>query len=147
MPPQLVRPPFPSGWSTLPLTPPNLTLANTLPVGQSFLWHRHRLSDEVEEYSRAVDNPPRVVCLRQSPSAIFYTAIHANALDRDSDHSTGLTKRWLEDYFQLTRYPKLGDLYDDWRIRDPAFFSQIELQDTATGVRVLRQDPWECLVA
>lgn len=44
--PLCYRPPFPSGWQSLDLTPADLNLANTLPVGQSFLWHRRALRRE-----------------------------------------------------------------------------------------------------
>ncbi|KLT45667.1 DNA glycosylase [Cutaneotrichosporon oleaginosum] len=129
------------------MSPSNLTLANTLPVGQSFLWHRHQLPDQTEEYSRAVDNPPRVVCLRQSLNALYFTAVHPTVEASEADRAAGLTRSWLEDYFQLTRYPDLEALYADWRIRDPNFFGKVDLGERAVGVRVLRQDPWETLIA
>ncbi|TXT06069.1 hypothetical protein VHUM_03542 [Vanrija humicola] len=141
------RPPFPSGWSALSIHPANLSLVNTLPVGQSFLWHRHQLADASEEFSRTVDNPPRVVCLRQSPTSIHFTAIHPTEEATTSDRETGLTRDWLQEYFQLSAYPDLPELYDGWRKRDPSFFGVAELGPRAIGVRVLRQDPWECLLA
>nr|XP_031862776.1 uncharacterized protein CI109_001788 [Kwoniella shandongensis]KAA5529848.1 hypothetical protein CI109_001788 [Kwoniella shandongensis] len=146
------RPPFPSGWSSIPLNPRNLTLANTLPVGQSFLWHRHSLpsasqSTPSEEFSRAVDDPPRVVCLRQSPSHLYYTAIHCDELAAKIDREKGSTRRWLDDYFQFQAQPDLEALYAEWKVRDPALFGKVEVDGRAIGVRVLRQDPWECLIA
>ncbi|ORY23036.1 putative purine-specific oxidized base lesion DNA N-glycosylase [Naematelia encephala] len=147
---RLVRPPFPLGWSSIPLSPLDLTIANTLPVGQSFLWHRRLLEDPgqpSEEFSRAVDDPPRVVCLRQSATTLYYTAIHPTDQAAERDLQSNSTKRWLSDYFQLDRYPDLSQLYADWRNRDPGLFGKVELDGRATGVRVLRQDPWECLVA
>lgn len=150
---KLLRPPFPSGWASLPITRSNLTLANTLPVGQSFLWHRHQLlkseaaDGPTEEYSRAVDDPPRVVCLRQTTSSVFYTAVYRDPAAWASDQAIDLTRRWIDDYFQLTRYPNLEQLYENWRLRDAEFFAKVELDERATGVRVLRQDPWECLFA
>ncbi|KAL1409683.1 proteasome regulatory particle subunit [Vanrija albida] len=108
----------------------------------------HRvLPDTTEEFSRAVDNPPRVVCLRQSPTCIHFTAIHPTAEAAAADRDSGLTRQWLDDYFQLGAYPDLVGLYDDWRGRDPAFFGKVDLGDRAVGIRVLRQDPWECLLA
>lgn len=56
---RLHRPPFPSGWHSLDLVPHDLVLAHTLPVGQSFLWHRRALaptgvsSSKVEEEAAA----------------------------------------------------------------------------------------------
>ncbi len=149
------RPIFPSGWSSIQTTPANLTLANTLPVGQSFLWHRHSIPDggtstllqPFEEYSRAAHSPSRVICLRQSPTHLYYTAIHPTDSAAVDDLEKGTTKRWVEDYFQLETYPDLTEMYMDWRSRDPGLFGDTELNARAIGVRLLRQDPWECLVA
>lgn len=99
-----------------------------------------------EEFSRAVDSPPRVVCLRQSPTQIYYTAIPATPAAQTSTLAED-TRLWLEDYFQLAQFPDLTTLYRTWAERDPALFGKAELQATAIGVRVLRQDPWECLIA
>ena len=149
----LTRPPFPSRWSSIPISLGNLNLANTLPVGQSFLWHRCPIlgescpSQPTVEYSRAIDLPPRVVCLRQSSAHLFYTAIHTTDAAAAEDLECGTTRRWLEDYFQLEAYPDLEGMYSDWRRRDPDLFGKTELDARAIGVRVLRQDPWECLIA
>ncbi|BEJ10472.1 hypothetical protein CcaverHIS641_0705070 [Cutaneotrichosporon cavernicola] len=80
-----------------------------------------------EEYSRAVDNPPRVVCLRQSPTSLYFTAIHPTPEASEADRVSGLTLNWLVDYFQLARYPDLEALYSDWRARDPTFFGKVDL--------------------
>ncbi|KAK8869784.1 hypothetical protein IAR55_000352 [Kwoniella newhampshirensis] len=146
------RPPFPSGWSAIPISPKNLMLANTLPVGQSFLWHRHTLPTSSqslpgEEFARAVNHPPRVVCLRQTSTHLYYTAVHGSQEDAELDKERGLTRAWLDDYFHLRTQPDLEGLYDGWRARDPALFGKVEVDGRAVGVRVLRQDPWECLIA
>ncbi|WWC61093.1 uncharacterized protein I303_103671 [Kwoniella dejecticola CBS 10117] len=148
----MARPPFPAGWSAIPCSLKNLTLANTLPVGQSFLWHRHDLpatssSQPSEEFSRAVNDPPRVVCLRQSPTHLYYTAVYPTSHGAEQDKERGVTKAWLEDYFYLKAQPNLEKLYEEWRVRDPDLFGKVEVSDRAVGVRVLRQDPWECLIA
>ncbi len=133
-----------TGWSTIPIALSNLTLANTLPVGQSFLWRR----GPFDQFSRAVDNPPRVVCLRQTPTEIHYTALYPDPRDAELDVETGITRRWIQTYFQLDRYPDLESMYDDWVKRDPKLFGKSNANGvTAVGVRVLRQDPWECLLA
>ncbi|KIR74194.1 N-glycosylase/DNA lyase [Cryptococcus deuterogattii CA1014] len=132
------------------MDPRNLSLANTLPVGQAFLWHRLPLpatAPPFEEYSRAIHSPPRVVCLRQSPTHIYYTAVYPPGSVPEPDPSFHLTRQWLEDYFQLVKYPDLETMYLDWRRRDPELFGKVHVNDRATGVRVLRQDPWECLLA
>lgn len=147
------RPPFPSGWSSISISPADLSIVNTLPVGQSFLWHRHLVPNEgpskdtspVEEYARAIDG--RVVCLRQSSTNLYYTAVHPTEAATAEDLQKGSTRQWLEDYFQLNSYPNLVAMYSEWRKRDPELFGMAELDGRAIGVRLLRQDPWECLIA
>ncbi|KAL7423974.1 8-oxoguanine glycosylase ogg1 [Cryptotrichosporon argae] len=146
----------------------NLSLANTLPVGQSFLWHRHALDPvensgadikpdanadaPTEEYSRAVW-PGRVVLLRQTRTHVHYTSVLPDADDTAEPRAAPVepgedaARAWLDDYFQLARYPDLEGMYADWRARDPGLFGKTELDERAVGVRVLRQDPWECLIA
>lgn len=167
------------------MAPSNLTLANTLPIGQSFLWHRHQVtpgleaslkleSDSLdmvvktevkpisteeqpfEEFSRAILDPPRVVCLRQTSSRVYYTAIYADSSKEEEDRRQGITERWMRDYFHLDKYPSLEVLYAEWKERDPKMFGSLQMEyegmllgegGRARGVRLLRQDPWECLIA
>lgn len=150
----------PSRWSSIPITLSNLTLANTLPVGQSFLWHRYPIPatkaeteaeagpsepQPTEEFSRAVDNPPRVVRLRQTPTQLHYSVIYPDTRSEELDKALTVTAAWIKDYFQLDH--DLDALYREWRQRDPDLFGKIDINDRAVGVRLLRQDPWECLVA
>ncbi|KAE8537970.1 hypothetical protein D1P53_006037 [Cryptococcus gattii VGV] len=130
------RPPFPAGWASVRMDPRNLSLANTLPVGQAFLWHRLPLpatAPPFEEYSRAIHSPPRVVCLRQSPTHIYYTAVYPPGSVPEPDPSFHITRQWLEDYFQLVKYPDLETMYLDWRRRDPELFGKVHVNDRATG--------------
>ncbi|XP_044208327.1 N-glycosylase/DNA lyase [Thunnus albacares] len=55
-------------------------------------------------------------------------------------HDTEEEEEMLRDYFQLN--VKLGDLYREWGAADPHFR---HIADIFTGVRMLRQDPTECL--
>lgn len=57
--------------------------------------------------------------------------------------STSLeTELWLIDYLNL-RAP-LEDLYEEWAHKDPVF---ARFATKFRGIRMLRQDPWECLCA
>ena len=136
-----MMPPFPAGWNRLPLSRANLNILNTLPVGQSFLWHRKTLQDGTDEFSRAIDHPSRVIFLRQTPTDLWYTTVSPGLSQSDR-----LDLQWLNDYFRLGPHPNLEPLYKDWRQRDPGLFGTVDTT-RAQGVRVLRQDPWECLVA
>jgi N-glycosylase/DNA lyase len=148
-----------SRWSSIPITLSNLTLANTLPVGQSFLWHRYPIPSSTdaeagssepgppptEEFSRAIDNPPRVIRLRQTPTQLQYSVIYPNTQSEEFDKAQTATRAWIKDYFQLDH--DLDALYREWSRRDPDLFGKIDISGKAVGVRLLRQDPWECLVA
>ncbi|XP_029974498.1 N-glycosylase/DNA lyase [Salarias fasciatus] len=54
--------------------------------------------------------------------------------------NTVTEEEMLRDYFQLS--VNLGDLYREWGAADPHFK---KIADIFTGVRILRQDPTECL--
>ncbi|XP_029011286.1 N-glycosylase/DNA lyase isoform X2 [Betta splendens] len=60
----------------------------------------------------------------------------ADATVQDCD----VEEKLLRGYFQLD--VKLGDLYSDWGAADPHFK---RIADIFTGVRMLRQEPTECL--
>jgi N-glycosylase/DNA lyase len=85
----------------------------------------------------------RVVCLRQDNNTLWYRA--AFPVPPTSSDEEGFreqeTLRWIRDYFQLD--VDLVKLYDDWAARDPVF---ARLRDRFSGIRMLRQDPWENLV-
>ncbi|GHJ86460.1 hypothetical protein NliqN6_2862 [Naganishia liquefaciens] len=194
------RPRFPEQWHALEIPVDELDLRHTLPVGQTFLWHRQgiqrgwmaeRVGDTVEgesrtfvkqepgppvkqepetpikqeptdpsplvnpepsfdtppslptdEWSRAIPNPPRILFLRQTPSRIYYTSLPPHpATDR----------AYLVDLFNVhvtAEYGSLNGVYDAWAHGDPALFGKTrERGGVPTGVRVLRQDPWECLLS
>lgn len=127
-------------WSSIPITPTNLTLSNTLPVGQSFLWHRNG-----DTYSRAIKNPSRVIFLRQTDTELQYASTSPVSVSASVDNdSTSRDREWIDDYFQLSY--DLPTLYTEWRGRDPGLFGRTEMDSRAVGVRVLRQDPFECLI-
>ena len=50
---------------------------------------------------------------------------------------------WVRDYFQLD--VDLEALYTGWAEKDDVFRKEEGEGGVLSGVRVLRQDPWECL--
>nr|XP_033484732.1 N-glycosylase/DNA lyase isoform X1 [Epinephelus lanceolatus] len=62
------------------------------------------------------------------------------AVAETSVQDTEEEEEMLRDYFQLN--VKLGDLYKEWGAADPHFK---RIADIFTGVRMLHQDPTECL--
>ena len=53
------------------------------------------------------------------------------------------TLAWVRDYFQLE--VNLEGLYERWAEGDEVFRKEEGEGGVLGGVRVLRQDPWECL--
>ncbi|KAJ7709815.1 8-oxoguanine DNA glycosylase [Mycena rosella] len=127
-------------WQSLFLPESRLSLSHTLKCGQSFRWTTVAASPP--EYHFCL--PDRVVCLKQNPTTLFYRTV----LPDPQPSSLQLSLRqaetlvWLNSYFQLD--VDLDNLYAEWATRDKAFSS---IQARFTGIRMLRQDPWENLIS
>lgn len=141
----------PPGFRSLPLPLVQLSLAAVLKCGQSFRWTSYPLpvtsaSDfpAFTTYEYRLCLRDRVLCLRQSPEALFYRAVFpSGSLSPSQDALRDAeTLTWLKDYFQLD--VDLLKLYDEWSERDAVFRS---LRSRFSGIRMLRQDPWENLVS
>ena len=151
---------IPSGFRALPLPLAQCSLAAVLRCGQSFRWSAHPLTrstteelsaDEVQhgkpthEYRFCLRD--RVVCLRQNSEMIFYKAEIPSTNNKagTSKHEEELeakTLSFIRDYFQLD--VDLVKLYDSWSACDPIFN---DISGRFSGLRMLRQDPWECLIS
>lgn len=118
-------------WSIFPL--PVQTASNALPSSQDFPTHEYRLCLR-----------DRVVCLQQTSDTLLYRAVFPEP-PRSSEEDVmreAQTLSWIRDYFQLN--VDLLKLYDEWSHSDKVFE---RLKDRFSGIRMLRQDPWENLVS
>jgi N-glycosylase/DNA lyase len=138
------------GFHALPLPLAQLSLAAVLKCGQSFRWSSLPLA--ISDTTLAHNAPThefrlclrdRVVCLRQDNQTLWYRGVFAQPSVSVEDQTLrdAETLEWVRDYFQL--HVDLENLYDDWSRRDPVFS---RLRDRFSGIRMLRQDPWENLV-
>lgn len=137
----------PAGFYALPLPIAQLSLDAVLRCGQSFRWFAHPLftsadtpsfSEPKHEYRFALQD--RVVCLRQSHTHLFYRSIYPDHVkDASQDSGDTSTLAWIHDYFQLD--VDLVKLYSEWSSRDDVFRRTVNAR--FTGIRILRQDPWE----
>jgi N-glycosylase/DNA lyase len=97
----------------------------------------------------------RLLSLRQDPNYLYYRVYHPSQSipptppsDSDSKPRSADTPdsndalRLITHYFNLT--PNLATLYAQWSAQDPNFKKKAP---SFTGIRILRQDPWEALVA
>lgn len=141
----------PAGFRALPLSISQLSLATVLKCGQSFRWYIYPLplpsGDETSaapthEYRFCLRD--RLVCLRQSPDALFYKSVFPPSVKTTFDEAErdAETLAWVQDYFQLN--VDLDQLYADWSTRDAVFKG---IKDRFSGIRMLRQDPWENLLS
>ncbi|ORY72607.1 DNA glycosylase [Leucosporidium creatinivorum] len=91
----------------------------------------------------------RTVVLRQDSQGIHYRSLYppippyaAYAADLKSDTTLPL----LKSYFQLDT--PLAPLYAEWAAKDAHFKKKVEAEgERLEGIRVLNQDPWECLIS
>lgn len=139
----------PPGFRALPLSVAQLSLSAVLKCGQSFRWTTVSVADpSLAELKPAFEYrftlKDRVVCLRQTPDTLFYRGLYPSS-GNDVGSETCRDEEivaWLRDYFQLD--VDLSHLYDYWSTRDPVFK---RIKDRFSGIRILRQDPWECLMS
>jgi N-glycosylase/DNA lyase len=135
----------------------HLTISNK--CGQSFRWRERRFPVDSVKAGGSQDScqvapaalisewafclPDRVVLLRQDAQAdlILHKTLVPGSRPPTSDEVDS-TERWLRDYLNLD--VSLENLYQEWSQRDAVF---AELAGRFGGIRMLRQDPWECLVS
>ncbi|KAL4246100.1 type-1 OGG1 family protein [Abortiporus biennis] len=138
-----------SGFRKLRLSTVQLSLAAVLQCGQSFRWSIfplvHATQDtSLPQYEYRLCLRDRVVCLRQTPDALLYRSAFTKAPEsaEEEEQRETETLSWIRDYFQLDI--DLQSLYEQWAKSDPVFHN---LKDRFQGVRILRQDPFECLLS
>jgi N-glycosylase/DNA lyase len=147
--------------------------------------------EPLEEYSRAIPNPDRVVLLRQTKTKIWIVSVLPDSAVAEHNESDGIIKgkaereerdrAWFADYFQLPNLslgepsstsgvnpvdhpadPSRGEdrfgapplplplmeQYAHWKELDPLLFGKAyDRDELPKGVRVVRQEGWECLVS
>ncbi|XP_019951961.1 N-glycosylase/DNA lyase isoform X2 [Paralichthys olivaceus] len=149
-------------WRCLTCAKSELRLGLTLACGQSFRWR-----ETAQGHWTGVMGG-RVWTLTQTDDTLWYhvyknqggqrrgpAGISSPGESKSERRSKGAVKeeegvsvvkdteeeeQMLRDYLQLS--VKLAKLYTDWRAADPHFK---QIADIFTGVRMLRQDPTECL--
>lgn len=132
------------------------------------------LDEPLEEYSRAIEGPSRVILLRQSRTKLYFTSILPTPDLLDRNELAYLDARFVVDFFQLpnsflsngsaspssssggssvaprgSRVPlPLPEQYDRWAELDPLLYGKAYHKGLVPlGVRVCRQEGWECLIS
>ncbi|KAF1975178.1 hypothetical protein BU23DRAFT_552593 [Bimuria novae-zelandiae CBS 107.79] len=133
-------------WQKLPISLMELCINTTLRCGQSFRW---RKSAE-DEWSMVLHG--RILSFRQDATYLYYRATFPSALPTPPHSNTPSiappiasdeddTLALIQHYFNLE--PNLAQLYEQWASADPNFKKRAP---KFTGIRILRQDPWEALI-
>lgn len=132
-------------WRSLPCAKSELRLDLTLACGQTFRWRETAdghwtgvLRGRVWTLTQTEDTLWYHVYTNQDGAGGQNRAEKIDSLGTESDAE--VEAEMLRDYFQL--HVKLGDLYREWGTADSHF---MEIADIFNGVRMLRQDPTECL--
>ncbi|KAK5923901.1 hypothetical protein CgunFtcFv8_000829 [Champsocephalus gunnari] len=135
-------------WRSLACAKSELRLDLTLACGQSFRWR-----ETAEGHWTGVIRG-RVWTLTQTDDTLWYHMYQSldrfkEAVKKEEEEPVAVTpvhqdtkeeEEMQRDYFQLN--VKLGDLYKEWGAADHHFK---HIADIFTGIRMLRQDPTECL--
>lgn len=86
----------------------------------------------------------RVILLRQDANKgyLYFKALPPTGAIVDNEQLLESTEEWLRDYLNL-QVP-LDEMYKKWAEKDKVF---ARFATRFAGIRMLRQDPWECLCA
>lgn len=120
-------------WIDLEVPPHELRPNATLNMGQCFNWKKLHGCENYWVGSLG----SRAVAVRQLPDTTEFACLYAANLE-----SVKLLKNDLYEYFQLQH--KLQPLYEKWGAACPRMEAVVP---HLKGVRVVRQEPWECLVS
>ncbi|KAF2863378.1 DNA glycosylase [Piedraia hortae CBS 480.64] len=115
-------------WQTLNVALSELCLNTTLRCGQSFRWRQQAETWCIALYGR-------ILILKQDADNLYFRSVPPDPVHPYS------TKDLIEHYFNLG--PSLALLYKHWSSRDAHFADKAPY---FSGVRILRQDPWEALI-
>jgi N-glycosylase/DNA lyase len=151
----------PAGYAALRAAPSQILLPLTVSnkCGQAFRWRANKVWvptasapssggwGEQIEWSLCLAD--RVVLLRQDEHRgfLYHKTLLPSTSSRPVDGANDAqtireTERWLKDYLNLD--VPLEALYAEWEAKDAVF---ARFATRFSGLRMLRQDPWECLCA
>jgi N-glycosylase/DNA lyase len=122
-----------SVWHALAASPAELRLQSTLENGQCFGWHKQPGEDPV--WVGVLGR--RLLMLRETATDTEYRCLTSSGGGHDDTDAIG---HELRDYFQLST--PLVPLYEEWSAADTRMKT---VASCLPGMRVLRQEPIECL--
>ena len=103
----------------------------TLIMGQCFNWNKLDVPEEADTWVAIVEG--KALAIKSESDCMYYADLVHPGVNHDA---------YLRQYFQLDH--NLEELYDLWGQGCPRMKT---VTSALPGVRVLRQDPWECLIS
>lgn len=128
-------------WKRIPISQSEICLAKVLRCGQTFRWKNIN-----DVWSFALKD--RVVLLKQDDENIHYSHILGDNVNQINNNKTSEeTLTFLNDYFNLSTNLQL--LYDYWINQHEIWTKPVKYSPFTEfkGIRIVRQDPWECLIS
>mmetsp|Transcript_1430 Transcript_1430/g.1546 ORF Transcript_1430/g.1546 Transcript_1430/m.1546 type:complete len:377 (-) Transcript_1430:3-1133(-) len=130
-------------WKKFPIKQVEVKLSKVLRCGQTFRWKNVN-----DVWSYTTNN--KIILLKQDEEYIHYSWIASEEMHTQlklNCHFDKETFEFIKDYFNLPI--KLETLYEEWIEKDGLFklSSKKSAFDQFTGIRILRQDPWETLIS
>ena len=128
-------------WNKFPIKEVELSLAKVLRCGQTFRWKNIN-----NVWSFSLDD--KVIFLKQDEYSIHYSWIMKEGVSsKDRFDTSSDVLGFVRDYFNLNVNLEL--LYQDWSHRSSLVKAATHGSafQRFTGIRILRQDPWETLVS
>lgn len=129
-------------WKKIAISPLEVSLNKVLRCGQTFRWKN-------VNNTWSFTTQDRIVLLKQDESHIHYSWIMLE--EYEMKKNVNLTKlaqetlSFVRDYFNLDI--NLESLYKEWSESDKRYKKKTVPFETFTGIRILRQDPWETLIS
>lgn len=120
-------------------------------INQELNGNGSQVVDEKSETEWSLCLSDRVILLRQDVERgyLYFNALQPSSSsengatsDQNRDELLRSTELWLKDYLNL-QVP-LDEMYKEWAEKDQVF---ARFATRFAGIRMLRQDPWECLCA
>ncbi|CAK7915713.1 N-glycosylase/DNA lyase [[Candida] anglica] len=127
-------------WRKISISPKELSLARVLRCGQTFRWKNIN-------NTWAFTISDRIILLKQDETHIHYSWLMAKNQERKPVDLERETLSFINDYFNLST--NLTKLYEHWTEQDSKYkrANKISPFDAFTGIRILRQDPWETTIS
>ncbi|KAL0490198.1 N-glycosylase [Acrasis kona] len=126
-------------WNSLRIPSCELRLDMTLLCGQVFTWQKRTLNDNTSAYFGVIDGS--VVEMREEEDDVLYRQLQFDPTEKVDDKLTDK----IRSFFNYSDDGvKLKTLFKEYAEIDPHIFARI--YKYYPGVRVITQDPFECLI-